>query len=1672
VEGASDSRPHRIKPRTFDGSGSFETFWAHFENCATYNRWKEADKLAHLKATLIGDAGQVLWDSESSATNTLEKLTQLLRSRFSATRQADKHRMELKLRRRRPGETLSALHQDIHRLMALAHPTLSQDARETIACDYYIDAMDDADFALKIRERAPTTLDEALRIALQLEAWQRDVRRSRPDDYNQLKPKARGAAQAAAVEPSFETQFTQLNQRIDELTRIVQAVATTRPSTTNVTTSTRSTMEGAAMSSNGNKAVVAEQADKAQGGALPTWQRSWSRQPRAARQPTNVCWYCGQTGHFRRECKQRAPATTETQGAITRGGRGLDRALVYVRMNIGDKAVPCLLDSGCEVTLIPKAVAEATRDIEVQPTNHRIWAANGTEVEVTGETKVALKLDGRRIETFALVSPDVEEVMLGADWLQTHNCLWDFGNGKLYIDGRAAVPLSRKRSLCCRRVYVQEELILPPKQQVNVVARSTLCTPSRVVADSWVIESRQLRSGLYVGRTLLPSTHRDLLVRMINTTSEPQLLPINTCLGNLAPVEVLEGTASMLPATCGEQAATEKREQLAPINEAASVATGTEAAKSTEEIVEVLTSKLPGDLTADQQLSVRQLLMQYDDIFSRGAYDMGRTSLVEHSIDTGDHRPIRQGLRRHPMAHLTMIDEQVNEMLQNDLVEPAASPWASNVVLVRKKDGSMRLCVDYRALNGATYKDSYPLPHIDTCLGSMDGAVWFSTLDLRSGYHNIPIKEADRDKTAFITRRGCFRYKVMPFGLTSAPSVFQRLMDLVLCGLTYESCLVFLDDIIVFSRDFQTHTERLREVFNRLRGANLKLHPSKCFLFQKRVAFLGHVLSAAGIEVQSDKVACVRDWPRPTNLTELRAFLGTCSYYRRFIVGFADLAAPLHVLQRKHVPFEWTSKQEEAFNRLKEKLISAPVLGMPMDDGLFYLDSDASEFALGAVLSQIQNGSEVVIAYASRVLSKAERNYDVTKKELLGAVNGLKSFKQYLMGRHFVLRTDHAALQWLRRTPEPMAQLARWLTFIELFDFDIQHRAGTRHGNADGLSRIPIAIDSGNGMARSTVQNQDLSAAAAPESRADTSRDTNSHLEGAVEPDAEPLVVLAETPSSSLSAEASVFIPRWARVATLLEAADEVRPVDSNNDDTVVSVSAGEQLQAEQLQDADIGPVLRLRLQRAEAPSINELLPESEATKIIWSQWQQLELHDGKLYRRRIGKEGRSDTLQLLVPASIKEDYMRQAHSGMCGGHLGLRRTLDQIQRRAFWVGWRRDVKRFCRNCPSCNGYFRGKLPRSAPLQPLLTGAPFERLHVDLTGPHPRSRRGSVYIVTCIDPFTKWAEAFPAPNKEAATVARIIVEQIFCRYGVPIALLTDRGKEVDGQLMAEVCRLLDIDKQRTTAYKASTNAAIERFHRTLNSMIGRMIDENQRDWDSLLPYVMAAYRSSKHETTQYSPNYLMLGREVRAPVDVVYGSSETPAATASDNYAEELDNRLQRAYRLVREHLKVAAERNKKYYDLRVRPQTYNVGDWVYYFNPRKFVGRQDKWCRKFSGPYLVVKLLGPVNVLLQRTKRAKPFAVHIDKVKPYQADNAPSSWLTDCVNGASVPEAVTEAAVTPSAAASLGGGSAAVQRNAADAPSRQPEEPTTTAIPGVPPVSYYQPRPQRHAGRPLRFND
>ena len=828
-----------------------------------------------------------------------------------------------------------------------------------------------------------------------------------------------------------------------------------------------------------------------------------------------------------------------------RGSRKMqDKANVYVKMTLLGKEFPCLVDSGCEVTMIPKSLINRFRSIQIHPTTSKVWAANNTRMHIDGETRVPFFLNNMCLWTTALVSEDIEEVMLGADWLQQYGCVWDFRTGKLSIAEQPAVALTRRGRMKCRRVFVQECHEIPPRTQMDVTARTTLLSTHGPMKDV-MVETRQLKPGLYVGRTLLPPEHRDLKVCVANTTNKPQLISVGTCLGQAVPViEVMDtekGSTSDLPAP-------ENNDR-----------------QFVSEITKSVLEKLPAEITSDQRRKIVGLLQEYDDIYSKGTYDMGRTNLVEHSIDTGSNRPIRQALRRHPRAHLDEIDRQVDGLLQHGLIEPAASPWASNVVLVKKKDDTFRLCVDYRRLNSVTYKDSYPLPHIDTCLGSMNGAVWFSTLDLRSGYHNIPIKEADRDKTAFITRRGCFRYKVMPFGLTCAPSVFQRLMDLVLCGLTYETCLVYLDDIIVFSRDFDSHMERLQEIFSRLRNANLKLHVKKCCLFQRRVDFLGHVLTESGIQVQPEKVKAVQNWPTPRNLTELRSFVGLCSYYRRFISGFADMAAPLHALTRKNARFSWGPEQQKAFNRLKERLTTAPILGMPRDEGTYYLDTDAADCGIGAVLSQDQDGREVVLAYASRTLSKPERNYDVTRRELLAVVYGLKMYRQYLLGRQFVIRTDHSALQSLRRTPEPIGQQARWQTFIEQFTFVIMHRPGTRHGNADALSRRPVTESD------SDEEGSDVCAA----------------------------TIVNERPNDSTSGAEK---HEW--------------------------ILAGESMGRLQQEDPDIGPILRLRLRQFNQPRLKHVLPESEAAKTLWAQWHSLVLKDGVLHRRAKGDYGRPAMLQ------------------------------------------------------------------------------------------------------------------------------------------------------------------------------------------------------------------------------------------------------------------------------------------------------------------------------------------------------------------------------------------------------------------------------------------------------------
>ncbi|GFU04368.1 retrovirus-related Pol polyprotein from transposon 17.6 [Trichonephila clavipes] len=421
--------------------------------------------------------------------------------------------------------------------------------------------------------------------------------------------------------------------------------------------------------------------------------------------------------------------------------------------------------------------------------------------------------------------------------------------------------------------------------------------------------------------------------------------------------------------------------------------------KWTETLSAVLLGLRVGKLS--RKSSAERLFQEFEDVFSRNSSDIGHTTVTQHRIDTADHPPIKQHPRRLPFAKQEEVGTLLREMQENDIIEPSSSPWASPIVLVRKKDGSTRFCADYRKLNDVTKKDSYPLPRIDDTLDTLSGHKWFSTLDLKRGYWQVEVHPEDREKTAFTSGQGLWQFKVMPFGLCNAPATFERLMETVLKGLTFEACLIYLDDVIIGGRTFEEHLQNIRKVLSKLSDANLKLNPSRnAEFFQKEVNYLGHIISAEGVRTDPEKVSAVKNWKRPENLRELRSFLGLCTYYRKFVKGFSNIARPLHKLTESKQKFQWTKDCEDSFLQLKEALTSSPILIYPQPDKPFILDTDASNECRSSIISG--------------------NRWPGTSRSLLENTEG---------------------------------QVARWIQRLNEYYFDIRHRKGSSHGNADALSK-------------------------------------------------------------------------------------------------------------------------------------------------------------------------------------------------------------------------------------------------------------------------------------------------------------------------------------------------------------------------------------------------------------------------------------------------------------------------------------------------------------------------------------------------------------------------------------------------------------------------------------------
>jgi hypothetical protein len=444
------------------------------------------------------------------------------------------------------------------------------------------------------------------------------------------------------------------------------------------------------------------------------------------------------------------------------------------------------------------------------------------------------------------------------------------------------------------------------------------------------------------------------------------------------------------------------------------------------------------------------MVCDYPDVFPDKLSGMPPDRDIEFAIELQPGTaPISKRPYRMPLTELAELKKQLKELLDKGFIRPSTSPWGCPALFVKKKDESLRMCVDYRPLNAVTIKNKYPLPRIDVLFDQLVGAKVFSKIDLRLGYHQIKIHASDIPKTAFSTRYGLYEFLVMSFGLTNAPAYFMYLMNSIFMLELDKFVVVFIDDILVYSKNEDEHTEHLHIVLQRLRDHRLYAKLSKCEFWLREIKFLGHTISQDGISVDPKKLQEVMDWKPPTTVRQIQSFLGLAEYYRRFIPDFSRIAKPMTELLKKGVKYEWSQKCEDAFHTLRQHLTTSPVLAQPDNTKPFEVYCDASGTGLGCVLMQDNR----VIAYASRALKPHEQNYPTHDLDLAAVVHALKIWRHYLMGAHYNIYTDHKSLKYIFIQADLNMRQRRWLELIKDYDLEVHYHPSKANVVADALSR-------------------------------------------------------------------------------------------------------------------------------------------------------------------------------------------------------------------------------------------------------------------------------------------------------------------------------------------------------------------------------------------------------------------------------------------------------------------------------------------------------------------------------------------------------------------------------------------------------------------------------------------
>ena len=899
-----------------------------------------------------------------------------------------------------------------------------------------------------------------------------------------------------------------------------------------------------------------------------------------------------------------------------------------------------------------------------------------------------------------------------------------------------------------------------------------------------------------------------------------------------------------------------------------------------------------------QRGMMEEMLERNKDVFSTSDSDIGCIPDFQMPIHLVDQQPVTAAYRKIPPHLYAEVKNYINDLVANGWVRESRSSYSSPIVCVRKKDGSMRMCVDYRALNAKTVPDSQPIPRIQDILDSLGGSTWFSTLDMSKAYHQGFVEEKSRHLTAFITPWALYEWLRLPFGLRNAPPAFQRYVNQMLGDMKGAVCEPYLDDVLAFSKQFEDHVKDLDRILTRMRSRGIKLRAEKCHFAKKEVRYLGRLVSADGYRPDPADVAVLEKFRTPpVNVGELRSLLGFLGYYRCYVQDFSRKVKPLYDMLKggnkkengrgsdSKVKIEWKQEHQEILEMMIDYLQSPEVIAYPDFNLPFFLHTDASNQGLGAVLYQTQNGKDRVISYGSRTLSEAEKNYHLHsgKLEFLALKWSVTDrFSDYLIyGPEFTIYTDNNPLTYILTTAKLNAIGLRWVSELSNYNFVIKYRRGKENIDADYLSRRPMDIGEFRKLCKHTIDREGFASA-------------------------------------------------WSKgdggVALVNNVSVQALSLDTGED--VVKVSKKE-LKERQIGDEVIGPVYKAVVS-GERPKKEDWKELSWKSKVLMKSLNKLLLVDGILMRKTV------KYTQIVLPADYHQMVFEQLHERM--GHLGHERTVELCQQRFYWPHLSADVKDYIQKKCRCVANKAPNVQERAPLVPIEATHPFQMVSIDYLKLDPCKGKFE-YVLMVTDHYTRFCQMYATRNKSSKSAAEKIFNEFILQFGYPEKLHHDMGPEFNSKLFAELHRLTGIRPSNTTPYHPAGDGQVERLNRTVVNMLKALPEKAKKDWKSHLPKLAFAYNSTVHKSTGYSPFYLLFGRQSTLPIDLAFQEMEVGQGVdrkTHKQFVEEWHRAMEDAKNLAKLKMEKAADYNKKAYDRKAKAVELVVGDQVLMKNVRE----------------------------------------------------------------------------------------------------------------------------------------